>query len=90
MATTSFTARIDSNLKVELERIARAEKRSASFMANQAIRNLVEEHKATQELVDLGLRLIEKNAPTIPAEDVHAWILSEDETESFPSGRISS
>ena len=90
MATTSFTTRIDADLKSELERIARPEKRSASFMANQAIQNLVEERKATQELVDVGLALVEQGAPSIPAEDMHAWMLSEDESELFPAGRVSS
>ena len=87
MATTSFTTRIDSALKAELERIARAERRSTSFMANQAIENFVEEHKATRELVELGLKLIEQRAPTIPAEDIHAWMLAEDEGAPFPTGR---
>jgi predicted transcriptional regulator len=90
MATTSFTTRIDADLKSELERIARSEKRSTSFMANQAIQNLVEERKATQELVEAGLALVGQGAPSIPAEDMHAWMLSEDESEPFPAGRSSS
>lgn len=90
MATSTFTTRIDSELKAELERIARAERRSASFIANQAIENLVEERRATRELVELGLKLVEQGAPTIPAEDIHAWMLSEDENAPFPAGRVSS
>jgi predicted transcriptional regulator len=90
MATSTFTTRIDSELKAELERIARAERRSASFIANQAIENLVEERRATRELVQTGLMLLERGAPTIPAEDIHAWMLSEDEEAPFPSGRASS
>ena len=89
MATSTFTTRIDSELKAELERIARAEKRSASFIANQAIENLVEERRATRELVELGLQLIEQGAPTIQPEDIHAWMLSEDEAATFPVGRAS-
>ena len=90
MATTSFTTRIDRDLKAELERIAHAEKRSASFIANQAIENLVAERHATHELVELGLQLVEQGAPTIPAEDIHAWMLCEDEAEPFPVGRANS
>ena len=90
MATTSFTTRIDADLKLELERIARSDKRSASFMANQAIRNLVEERKATYELVEVGLELIKQGAPSIPAEDMHAWMLSDDDSESFPAGCVGS
>jgi len=90
MPTKSFTTRIDADLKAELERIARAEKRSASFMANQAIQNLVEERKATHELVELGLELIEQGAPSISGEDMHAWMLSEDDSAPFPAGHASS
>lgn len=90
MATSTFTTRIDSELKAELERIARAEKRSASFIANQAIENLVEERRATRELVELGLQLVKQGAPTIRAADIHAWMLSEDEASPFPTGRASS
>lgn len=90
MATSTFTTRINSDLKAELERIARADKRSASFIANQAIENLVEERRATRELVELGLQLIEQGAPTIRPEDIHAWMLSDDDSAPFPAGRANS
>lgn len=89
MPTTSFTTRIDSDLKSELERIARLENRSASYMANQAIRNLVEERQATRELVETGLELVKMGAPSIPAEDIHAWMLSDDDNAPFPTPRES-
>lgn len=84
MSNASLTTRIDADLKAELERIARYERRSASFMANQAIRNLVEERRATRELVETGLALVEKRAPAIAAGDVHAWLASDE--EAFPQG----
>lgn len=87
MPTTSFTTRIDSDLKAELEEIARMENRSASFMANQAIKSLVEERKATRELIELGLEMVEAGAPTIASEDIHAWLLAEDENAPFPEAR---
>ena len=59
MPTASFTARIDADLKAELEAIARFEDRSASWLANRAIRNFVEERIATRELLRAGLALIE-------------------------------
>lgn len=90
MATSTFTTRINSDLKAELERIARADKRSASFIANQAIENLVEERRATRELVELGLQLIEQGAPNIQPEDIHAWMLSDDDSAPFPAGRANS
>jgi predicted transcriptional regulator len=82
----TITTRIDSDLKEELQRIAKAERRSASFIANQAIENLVAERRATRELVELGMQLAEQGASSIPAEDIHSWILAEDDTAPFPAG----
>lgn len=82
MATVSFTHRIDNDLKTELEKIARYDDRSAAYIANQAIKNLVEERQATRELIETGLALIEKGAPTITAENMHEWLLSEEESTS--------
>ena len=87
MPTTPFTTRIDTDLKAELEEIARIENRSTSFMANQAIKSLVEERKATRELIELGLEMVEAGAPTIAADDIHAWLLAEDENAPFPEAR---
>lgn len=83
MPTTPFTARIDRELKTELEQIARYERRSAGFLAGQAIRNLVEERRATRELVETGLKLVEMEAPSLSSQDFHAW-LEGDENVSFP------
>ena len=88
MPTASFTTRIDADLKAELEQIARYEDRSASYIANQAIRNFVEERKATRELVDLGLEMVERGMPGIDPEAVHAWLLADEETP-FPSALAS-
>ena len=86
MGTSIFSTRIDSDLKEELQRIAKAERRSASFIANQAIENLVAERRATRELVELGMQLAEQGASSIPAEDIHSLILAEDDTAPFPAG----
>jgi predicted transcriptional regulator len=85
MGTSIFSTRIDSDLKEELQRIAKAERRSVSFIANQAIENLVAERRATRELVELGMQLAEQGASSIPAEDIHSWILAEDDTAPFPA-----
>ncbi|MFV0292879.1 MAG: CopG family ribbon-helix-helix protein [Paracoccus sp. (in: a-proteobacteria)] len=87
MATVSFTHRIDAQLKADLEEIAGYENRSASFIANQAIQNFVEERKATRELIETGLELIERGAPAIAAEDIHAWMLSDDDNAPSPEPR---
>ena len=54
MPTTTFSTRIDADLKQRLEQIAQYEDRSASYLANQAIRALVEEREATHALVRTG------------------------------------
>lgn len=86
MASTSFTHRMDPELKAELERIARFDDRSASYVANMAIRALVEERQATRELVREGLRQVEAGASPIPAEAIRDWLLGDDD-QPFPEGR---
>lgn len=83
MSTTSFTTRMDSELKSDLEQIARYEDRSASYIANQAIQAFVNERKATRELVNLGLEMVDRGAKGISPEAVHAWMQSEDD-HPFP------
>ena len=83
MPTTSFTTRIDTDLKTDLEQIAQFEDRSASYMANLAIRNFVEERKATRELADVGLEMVARGMPGIAPESVHDWMLADDE-RPFP------
>ncbi len=72
MATTTFTTRLDSEIKAELEQIARYEDSSASHLANQAITAMVEERKATRELVNVGMQLLAKGI-SISEEKVDAW-----------------
>ena len=87
MPTATFTTRMDVDLKERLQKIASYDRRSASFMANQAILNLVEEREATRELVETGLKLIEQGAPTISPEAIHAW-MEGPEDASFPEPDI--
>ena len=89
MATVSFTHRIDTDLKTELEKIAKYDDRSAAYVANQAIKNFVDERQATRELIETGLALIENGAPSISAEDMHSWLLSEEE-QDFPDNQRAS
>jgi predicted transcriptional regulator len=83
MPTASFTARIDADLKAELEAIARFEDRSASWLANQALRNFVDERIATRELLRAGLKLIEGQAEGAAPDEVHRWLEADDE-RAFP------
>ncbi len=86
MPTASLTMRIDMDLKTELEQIARFDRRSASFMTNQAIKNLVEERKATRELIQTGLSLVKAGAATLSGDQIHEWFM-DDEEASFPQSK---
>lgn len=79
MSTTSFTTRLDSDLKHSLEQIAKYEDRSASWVANQAIKAFVDERKATHELLELGLKLADQQAPSISEDRIDAWLNTEED-----------
>ena len=70
MASASFTHRMDPELRAEIERIARFEDRSASYVANQAIRGLRRRTTATRNLVREGLRQVETGAPSLSPDEV--------------------
>jgi predicted transcriptional regulator len=83
MTTTTFTTRIDLDLKKRLEQVAERDKRSASYMANLAIQNMVEEREATRELVFVGLELA-KSGRAIAEEDIDQWLRNPEDT-AFPA-----
>ena len=83
MPTASFTTRIDSDLKKSLERIAEYEDRSASWVANRAIKAFVEEREATRALVNTGLELVERGTQGVSSGAIHQW-LKDDEAKPFP------
>jgi predicted transcriptional regulator len=87
MTTTTFTTRIDLDLKKRLEQLALRDKRSASYVANLAIQNMVEEREATRELVFVGLELA-KAGQSISEQDVDTWLRNPEET-AFPAAKPS-
>ncbi len=91
MPATSFTTRMDTDLKSRLEKVAKFEDRSASFMANQAIRALVEDREYTHGLIQIGLE--QSDAGLSISEErmdewVEAWANGED--RPFPKAELSS
>ncbi len=82
MPTVPFTTRIDTKLKTQLEKIAQYEDRSASYIANRAIQNLVDEREATRELIKTGLEIIDKGV-SISSEAVNNWFQADDD-RPFP------
>ena len=82
MSTIPFTTRLNTSLKTRLEKIARYEDRSTSYVANRAIQNFVEEREATRELIGVGLNLVEKGV-SISESAIDSWLSSPEDTH-FP------
>jgi predicted transcriptional regulator len=87
MTTTTFTTRMDLGLKKRLELLAARDKRSASYVANLAIQNMVEEREATRDLVCVGLELA-KAGHSIAEDDIDAWLRNTEEA-AFPVAKAS-
>jgi predicted transcriptional regulator len=87
VTTTTFTTRIDLELKKRLEQVAARDKRSASYVANLAIQNLVEEREATRDLVLVGLELA-KAGHSISEEDINSWLRNSEDI-AFPAIKAS-
>lgn len=83
MPTTTFTTRIDIDLKSKLEHIAKLEDRSASYMANQAIQALVEDREYTHHLIQHGLHEIEAGN-TISEKHMDSWVNAWAEGQDLP------
>lgn len=80
------TTEIDVGLNEALEEIARFDNRSPADLADQAIRNLVEERVATRELLHHGLSLIDAGSvKAVDSAAIHQWLLSNE--DDFPQGR---
>ena len=86
MSTTKFSTRMDEDLKARLERVAEFENRSASYVANQAIKAVVEEREQTHELVKVGLQLVDRGQ-AISEQAVDAWLRA-DSDAPFPEPDI--
>ena len=86
MGTTSFTTRLDTDLKQSLERIAQFENRSASWVAKSAIRSYVEEREATRKLVQIGLELVKQENQGISSTAVHKWLNGDERAEFSKAG----
>lgn len=81
-----LTTEIESGLNQALEEIARFDNRSASDLADQAIRNLVEERLATRDLLRHGLHLVAMgDIRAVDSAAVHDWLNSDEDT--FPKAR---
>ena len=75
MATVPFSMRLDEDVKTRLEKQAAREERSAGYLAQLAIQNLLEEREYFYEQMDLAISEADKGV-FISGEAMHRWIES--------------
>lgn len=88
MPTVSFTTRIDAELKAKLDAIAKAEDRSASYVANRAIEAILDEREAFNQQVDRAVARAAADE-TVPGDAVFDWMRDRDagKPTSFPTAK---
>lgn len=75
MKTTPFSMRLDAKLKTRLEKEAKRRNRTASFVANRAIRLYFEQLDHVQKELDKAFAEAEKGV-FISGEAIHNWMES--------------
>ena len=83
MPTTSFTFRIETELKRALEAEAKDEDRSAAYIATQAIKQFLRAKKQQQIIIEKAVAEADKGAFVSQAA-VHAWMDSWDTDGELP------
>ena len=73
MTTSSFTLRIDSDLKKRLEQAAKAADRSASYMAAKAIEAMVEARDEKRRAIEAAVIEADKGV-FISSKAMHKWM----------------
>ncbi len=83
MATVPFSMRLDEDVKARLEKQAQREDRSAGFLAQLAIQNLLEEREHFYEQMDLAIAEADKGV-FISGEAMHRWMESLETENELP------
>ncbi len=73
MPTTSFTLRLDTDLKKRLEQAAKSADRSASYMAAKAIEAMVEAREEKRRAIEAAVIEADKGV-FISSKAMHKWI----------------
>lgn len=77
MAKTALvTARVDPGVKKKLKALAESTQRSESFLAKEAIEAYVELNDWQVSLIKDRLAEAKKGGPTVPHDEVDAWMKS--------------
>ena len=83
MMTERLSLRIDANLKRDLEREARREERSVSYLAVKAIEAMLRERAEKRAAIQAAVSEADKGA-FISQEAMDAWVSSWDENSELP------
>ncbi len=73
--STTLSFRVDADLKNELTKIAKRQDRSASYIAEQAIKDRVAFEQAQVRAIEEGLAAADRGE-LIPHAEVKAWVES--------------
>ena len=82
--TVLVTARVEPDVKKKLRAIAESTQRSESFLAKEAIEAYVETNEWQVALIKERLAEAKKGGPTVPHEQVEAWMKSWGATRELP------
>jgi predicted transcriptional regulator len=84
MKTTPFSMRLDAKLKSRLEKEAKRRDRTASFIANAAIKTYFEELDRFEREIDDAFKKADEGV-FISGEAVHAWMDSWGKENELPA-----
>jgi predicted transcriptional regulator len=89
MPTTSFTLRMDTDLKARLEAEAQAEDRSAAWLAQTAISELLERRAWKRQAIEEAEAEVEAGL-LIDGDAVEAWVKSWGTDDPLPPPTVQS
>jgi predicted transcriptional regulator len=97
MATTTFSMRMDEDIKKRVEEIAKFEERSASYIAEKAIKQYLARVEYQREQIELALKEADDGI-WISGDAMEKWIeswgteneLPPPEPDIFPEGYVKS
>jgi predicted transcriptional regulator len=75
MTTVAFSMRMDKDLKLKLERLAKVAERSSSYLVGRAVEQMVEELESREDRVREAFEYADDDA-LVSEELVDAWVRS--------------
>ena len=73
MATVPFSLRIDSNIKIQLEKEAKEHDRTASYIAVKAIKNYLQAKETKRQAIDEAIKRADKGV-FISQKHMGLWV----------------